>query len=667
MWRPLVAHDNWPTFTAAALIAGSAGVLLSGSAQAPSQAPVFRAETEAVWVTATAIDRDGRLVTDLGRDDFEVLVDGAVQPINQFRSDHIPFALTVMFDMSGSLEGNLGLIRRAMNELINQFHPGDRANVGSFDTLPSISPRFSSNRDVLLHSVAEAIGAVKLPCRGPWLADLGRSQLRGASAIWDAVACGIFTVANDAETPRRVVVLITDGKDNSSITLQPEVHAMAAKYEVMVYVIAMVGTEGLNTGGLKSLAAETGGGYLVVNQQEDLSPTFARVAEELRRQYVMGYSASAGNRGGKLEIRVKREGIIARGRRATMTNLPVASAVSEAIAMDRDRGLAPMSYAPPPVPPRGNTVFDRAAANALRPNDLQQLGSNGLKDMSGPMKRSGLAWVKAGGVAADRTRRLQLATYVLDFLSVQDQVSYWKNNNSPASELMDWAAGILHTGPPDQAERLWNLAAMALLERFGASSVLESHAATALTRFPDEAQFKLANAVAADMQLWPQLRDERGFIVDERLLPKILDRYNGLLGDKTVGQEARLRLGYFELLRGRTPQALSHFEQAGVPEDPALQYTLHLFRGQALMSAGRLDDAVESFRGAVGVVPFAQAATLGLGAALVNRGRHNEAEAIVSRMLNVASAPFDPWTIYAFPAWRYWPDWREALRKAITP
>ena len=94
------------------------------SAQTPAQRPTFRTSTDAMWVTATAIDREGRLVIDLGRDEFELLVDGVVQPITVFRSDPVPFALSVMFDLSGSLEGSLGTIKRIRPRFPNDRRPG---------------------------------------------------------------------------------------------------------------------------------------------------------------------------------------------------------------------------------------------------------------------------------------------------------------------------------------------------------------------------------------------------------------------------------------------------------------------------------------------------------------------------------------------------------------
>jgi VWFA-related protein len=640
-----------------------AAVAVATSAQTPAQAPVFRTETEAVWVTTTAIDRDGRLVTNLGRDDFEVLVDGAVQPINQFRSDHIPFALSIMFDLSGSLIDGVPTMRRAMVELVDQFQPGDRANVGSFHTVPSVDARFSSNREVLLRTTAELlVGAVSRPCRGPWSSDSWRLRNPGASGIWDAVSCSIDTVAGDAETPRRVVMLITDGFDNVSVSDVGEVRALADTYGVMVYVLAMVGTQGLNTGALRSLASETGGGYFVLNHQEDMTPTFARIAEELRQQYVLGYSGPAGaSQKGKLEVRVKRPGVTARGRRATMTVLPLADSVKDSIS--RAPVNPPVLSAPAPPPSAANEgVFDRFARNVLGPADLPRLSLADLRLAVVPMRAAGEQWIRAGGAGQEYTRRIQLATFVLAFLSRQDDLRHWAFNDAP-SDLLQWASGLVRTGTPQPIERLWHLTAIALLERLGAPGHLQVHLGYAQGRFPDEPRFVLGRAMAAEMQVWPQHRDETGFDVQPDAVVKIISQYEEAMRYPEVRQEAHLRIGYFQLLRGRVDEALGHFDQAGTPDDKSLRYWLHLFRGKAFSSARRHDEAIASFGLAFKEVPYAQSATLALGAALVTRGQHNEAAALTSQMLALPVPPLDPWIYYTLPEWRFWESRMESLRK----
>src|ERR1051325_4083233 len=100
-----------------AVLLALAGVTLSfAQTSVPSQKPMFRAVTEAVWVTATVIDGDSRLVTDLTKEDFDVLDNGVQRDITVFRNDTIPFAVAVLFDVSGSMNENSYTMRQGVNE-----------------------------------------------------------------------------------------------------------------------------------------------------------------------------------------------------------------------------------------------------------------------------------------------------------------------------------------------------------------------------------------------------------------------------------------------------------------------------------------------------------------------------------------------------------------------
>ena len=96
------------------------------------QQTVFRGGSAAVRVFATVMDRDGRLVTTLTQDNFEVRDDGKPQPITQFDNSPRPIRLIVMLDVSGSMEGNLPLLRAAGAQLFARLGPDDVARVGAF-------------------------------------------------------------------------------------------------------------------------------------------------------------------------------------------------------------------------------------------------------------------------------------------------------------------------------------------------------------------------------------------------------------------------------------------------------------------------------------------------------------------------------------------------------
>src|SRR5262245_4721187 len=108
------------------------------------QPPVFRGGSDAVHVFVTVTDRDGRLVTTLSKDDFEVRDEGKPQPITLFDNTPQPVRLIVMLDVSGSMEGNLQLLRAAAQQLFIRLRPDDVARVGTFGRDVVISPTFTN-------------------------------------------------------------------------------------------------------------------------------------------------------------------------------------------------------------------------------------------------------------------------------------------------------------------------------------------------------------------------------------------------------------------------------------------------------------------------------------------------------------------------------------------
>jgi len=112
------------------LVASVVGVL-----GAAGQQSVFRGGSTAVRVFATVTDRDGRLVTKLTQDHFEVRDDGKPQPITQFDNSPRPIRLIVMLDVSGSMEGNLELLQASAAQLFSRLAKDDVARVGGVDHL----------------------------------------------------------------------------------------------------------------------------------------------------------------------------------------------------------------------------------------------------------------------------------------------------------------------------------------------------------------------------------------------------------------------------------------------------------------------------------------------------------------------------------------------------
>src|SRR5687767_13375169 len=308
------------TLTFATIVACILGTL----AVARGQQPVFRGTGDAVRVFVTVTDGDGRLVTTLMRDDFEVRDEGKPQPITLFDNTPQPIRLIVMLDVSGSMEGNLPLLRAAAQQLFARLRRDDVARVGTFGHEIAISPSFTRDPEALRRALPETI-APDAP-----------------TPLWRAIDEALDAFGED-DGNRPVILVLSDGKDSGQISFslrepivsQVEIIDRARREDVMLYAIGMrsrgaramppgVGRGGLQAmltadlpdPGLARVAQETGGGYTEIRLGQDLGAAFAQVADELHSQYLIGFAPP--KRDGKvhdIEVRLTQRGLTARARK----------------------------------------------------------------------------------------------------------------------------------------------------------------------------------------------------------------------------------------------------------------------------------------------------------------------------------------------------------------
>jgi Ca-activated chloride channel homolog len=302
---------------------GLAAGLCAAAATAQQQAPVFRGRADIVRVFVTVTDRDGRLVTTLTQDQFEVRDEGKPQPIVLFDNSPQPIRIVVMLDVSGSMEGNLPLLRQASAELFSRLRPDDLARVGTFGDDVVISETFTRDARALVGALPDSIDP------------------DAPTPLWRALDQAMDAFGREGDE-RRVVLVLSDGKDSGPIGFrqpvasQAEVIDRARREDVMIYAIGMrsrrrqprmpgIGPGGLEAAmladlpdpGLARVAEETGGGYAEIRPSEDLAAAFARVADELHGQYLLGYAPP--KRDGKVHdvsIRVTAKGLKARAKKS---------------------------------------------------------------------------------------------------------------------------------------------------------------------------------------------------------------------------------------------------------------------------------------------------------------------------------------------------------------
>lgn len=282
-------------------------LLVSSMSVAPAgQQAVFRSATTTVGIYATVVDREGRLVPDLREEHFEVYDNGRLQPLTLFRSDVQPITVVVMLDTSGSMTLNLEFLKTAAERFALRLLPDDKARIGSFSDKIRIMPQFTSDRDALVRYLHNDI------------------QFGNPTFLWDAIDESMSAL--EGQSGRRVVLVFTDGEDDrSQKTGFNDVLRRAQNGGFMIYAIGLEGEVlGRRTRpdrNLRRLAAETGGGYFELRRASDLNATFTRVADELHRQYVLGFSPDAlDGTVHKLEVRVKVPGMTVRARQSYLAS-----------------------------------------------------------------------------------------------------------------------------------------------------------------------------------------------------------------------------------------------------------------------------------------------------------------------------------------------------------
>jgi Ca-activated chloride channel family protein len=296
------------TFLATLLTCAAAVALL-----ATSTAAQFKSGTLTVPLYVTVTDRESRLVADLQREDFEVYDNGQPQKITLFDNQHTPITVIVMLDTSGSMTLILDRVKAAAEQFLLRLMPEDTGRVGAFSDKIEFHPEdaFTSDRDLLIRSLKEL--------------DFGYP-----TRLWDAVDESLTRL--DGVQERKVVLVFTDGADTASRNAGlGGVLERARANETMVYTIGLE-TEIFNgqrrersspDRGLKRLSEETGGGFFLLEKEDDLGPTFTRVAQELHSQYVLGFTpANLDGKVHKLEVKVKRPGTTPRARKSYLAAKP---------------------------------------------------------------------------------------------------------------------------------------------------------------------------------------------------------------------------------------------------------------------------------------------------------------------------------------------------------
>jgi Ca-activated chloride channel family protein len=254
---------------------------------------VLRSGVDVVTVTATVVDAEGKLVTGLPKEAFEIYEDGERQTITQFTNQRVPVGVGLLLDVSDSMFGARIVDARTVVErfLFELLDGSDESFVLAFNHYPHILSRWTSSPD----EVREALAGLKPS---------------GGTAIYDAVIGALPMVARRTKE-RAALVVISDGADTASDASVGEVRKALLRSDAFVYAVAIdsptrqVINTRVNDTALSEITGQSGGRTEVVRDMEGLQAATARIAEELNSQYVMAYPSPRATDGKYHSIRVR--------------------------------------------------------------------------------------------------------------------------------------------------------------------------------------------------------------------------------------------------------------------------------------------------------------------------------------------------------------------------
>jgi VWFA-related protein len=324
-------------------------VVLHGQQPAPpppqEEPPGFRFKSgvELINVTATVSDASGRFVSGLHQDDFIVYEDDQPVTVTHFNSERVPVSLGIVVDTSGSMAGQkIEAARSALDRfLFELLDRDDEIFLERFASVPRMLQGWTRDRTLLTRA-------------------LNRLDANGGTAMYDAVSEAL-PVAQQGQNRKKAVLVISDGNDTNSSAGIRDVKAQIRESEVLIYAIGIDGqgesTSGtrsqppprvplpmpfpfpggggrpgssggwprrppgggggtgwprattsddrVNVTALRDMTDDSGGRTEIIRDPRDLNPATANIADELSKQYYLGYPSSGKKDGRWHSIRVE--------------------------------------------------------------------------------------------------------------------------------------------------------------------------------------------------------------------------------------------------------------------------------------------------------------------------------------------------------------------------
>ena len=262
-------------------------LLLHGQQKPPAGAPdesgaVFRADTLLVVCHATVVDRSGHLVTDLKQSAFTVYENEIQQTVKVFKREDVPVSLGLIIDNSGSMREKRAKVAAAALALVKASNRDDEVFVVNFNDEAFLDLPHGKDFTNDTSEMEEA---------------LSRIDARGGTAMRDAIRMSIDHLKEKAHRDKKVLVVVTDGNDNSSVINLENLVKASQQSDVLIYAVGLLSEEERREANrakraLEDLATATGGESYFPRELAEVDQIAQRVARDIRSQYTIEYTPS---------------------------------------------------------------------------------------------------------------------------------------------------------------------------------------------------------------------------------------------------------------------------------------------------------------------------------------------------------------------------------------
>lgn len=317
-----------------AILAVAASVAVGQTATPlPADDSPIKIDTVLLNIPVIVSDKSGRYIAGLKKEDFSITLDGEKQEVEYFGDAEVPLTVAIVLDISFSTRPHISEFSKAAKAFVEQLRPDDQGFVVTFDEFTDIVCPLTSDK-----------GKIKKKLDPDYLTELMRESFRNSDPkrVSSNMYDGLYRVVTREMAGikgRKAVIVLTDGFVNGTIS-QIAFHNAMVQGDALIYPMMFL-TRGHIPAGktsiswndlitnkpgmqMNQIASETGGRLLVAGKDLSFKEAFQNVADELRKQYLLGFYPSrlGGARGGSIVLGVARPDVLVRTKKSINARLP---------------------------------------------------------------------------------------------------------------------------------------------------------------------------------------------------------------------------------------------------------------------------------------------------------------------------------------------------------